>query len=513
MMTRLYSAFKKYHKWPALVFTVFFIFFSISGILMNHRELISSIDINRKYLPNNYELQSWNLASVKGSKALNSDSVIFYGGAGIWITNQNFSSWTPFMNGIPIGSDNRKIFDFEATSKSNYLAATRFGLYHFNKPQQKWIKCQLPKNDEFVTGIEIVDSTIYITTRNSLYTAKDVADNLKLAKVELIPPTGSKPNMSIFRLFWIIHSGEILGISGRIIVDIVGIIMLFLSITGLIYFISPKIVKRVKGRFKLRRTKQATKFSYKWHLKVGALSALLLMIVSLTGIFLRPPFLLFVVSGNINHSENSTRKNDIFWHDKVRDIKYDKERNLYLIATSDGIFYGKELNEPFCKFKNEPPISVMGINVFEILENGNYLIGSFSGAFQWNPTNGIIHNYITGNEVKPTNSLSSPFGSVAVSGYSKINNDEYFFDYDKGVLPMRQNQKDIAMPKLVKNSFRFPLWNLAQEFHTCRIYSPIISSFYILIVPLAGISLIIITITGFAMWLIKRRGKRQQTQF
>ena len=72
-MTRLYSAFRKYHKWPALIFTIFFIFFAISGILMNHRELISSIDINRKYLPNDYELQNWNLASVKGAKNLNSD--------------------------------------------------------------------------------------------------------------------------------------------------------------------------------------------------------------------------------------------------------------------------------------------------------------------------------------------------------------------------------------------------------------------------------------------------------
>jgi len=511
-MTRLYTAFKKYHKWPAILFSIFFILFAISGILMNHRGLISSIDINRKYLPNDYELQSWNLASVKGSKTLNADTVFFYGGAGIWITNQNFSSWTPFMNGIPRGSDNRKIFDFEVTSNGDYLAATRFGIYKYIKPQQIWIKCQLPKNDEFVTGIEIVDSTIYITTRNSLYTAKDSDGILNFTKVELIPPTGSKPNMSIFRLFWIIHSGEILGISGRVIVDIVGLIMLFLSITGLIYFISPKIVKRVKGRYKLRRTKQATKFSYKWHLKVGAISAFLLLIVSFTGIFLRPPFLLFVVNGSINHSENSAQKNDIFWHDKIRDIKFDKARNLFLIATSDGIFYGKELKESLCKFKNEPPISVMGINVFEILENGDYLIGSFSGAFQWNPTNGTTYNYITGQEVVPAYSLSSPFGSVAVSGYSKINNDEYFFDYDKGVLPMRQNLKDIAMPKLVKDSFRFPLWNLAQEFHTCRIYSPIISSFYILIVPLAGISLIIITITGFAMWFIRRKGKRQQTQ-
>ncbi|HSA04864.1 MAG TPA: PepSY-associated TM helix domain-containing protein, partial [Tenuifilaceae bacterium] len=400
----------------------------------------------------------------------------------------------------------------EVTSNGDYLAATRFGIYKYIKPQQIWIKCQLPKNDEFVTGIEIVDSTIYITTRNSLYTAKDSDGILNFTKVELIPPTGSKPNMSIFRLFWIIHSGEILGISGRVIVDIVGLIMLFLSITGLIYFISPKIVKRVKGRYKLRRTKQATKFSYKWHLKVGAISAFLLLIVSFTGIFLRPPFLLFVVNGSINHSENSAQKNDIFWHDKIRDIKFDKARNLFLIATSDGIFYGKELKESLCKFKNEPPISVMGINVFEILENGDYLIGSFSGAFQWNPTNGTTYNYITGQEVVPAYSLSSPFGSVAVSGYSKINNDEYFFDYDKGVLPMRQNLKDIAMPKLVKDSFRFPLWNLTQEFHTCRIYSPIISSFYILIVPLAGISLIIITITGFAMWFIRRKGKRQQTQ-
>lgn len=45
-----------------------------------------------------------------------------------------------------------------------------------------------------------------------------------------------------------------------------------------------------------------------------------------------------------------------------------------------------------------------------------------------------------------------------------------------------------------------PLWNVAQEIHTGRIYQSIIDPFYILIVPLVGLLSILVFITGYIRW-------------
>jgi len=505
-MTRLYKKMKNYHKWLALIFTLFFILFAFSGILMNHRTLISGIDVNRKWLPKSYKLQNWNLASVKSAVEVAKDSIIIYGGAGIWLTNNDFISWKPFMDGLPKGSDRRKIFDFIKTPNGDFYAGTRFGLYKFSKGSSEWRLCSLPENDQFVTALEVADSKLLVLTRNHLYQSPIDAPSFLPVKVELIPPAGSKPNITIFRLFWIIHSGELYGIAGRLIVDLVGLTMIFLCITGLIFFFFPKIIKRAKAKKRLSRMKKVTKFSYNWHLKIGIYSSLFLLVVSFTGIFLRPPFLLMVVNGKVNQSTSAKTINEVFWHDKFRDIKYDQSKKLFLLATSDGIFYNDDNFANYFKtFDTEPPISVMGINVFEILDNSDYLIGSFSGAFQWNPFNGTVVNYITGEPIQQKTGLSSPFGSLAIAGYTKINNQEFFFDYDKGVIAEANSKASIQMPKVVKDNFPFPLWNFAQEIHTCRIYSPIISDFYILIVPLAGLAMLVITITGVIMWFLKKK--------
>jgi len=504
-MTRLYKKMKSYHKWLALIFTLFFILFAFSGILMNHRTLISGIDVNRTWLPKSYKLQNWNLASAKSAVEVGEDSVIVFGGAGIWLTDKSFYSWKPFMDGLPKGSDRRKIFDLIKTPNGDFYTGTRFGLYKFSKGDKEWRLCSLPKNDQFVTTLEVADSKLLVLTRNHLYQSPIDAPVFSPAKIVLIPPTGSRPNITIFRLFWIIHSGELYGIAGRLIVDLVGITMIFLCITGLIFFFFPKIIKRAKAKKRLSRMKKLTKFSYNWHLKIGIYASLLLLVVSFTGIFLRPPFLLLVVNGHVNQRQPKEGY-DIFWHDKLREIRYDQSRKLFLLATSDGIFYSDDnFITCFKTFDNEPSVSVMGINVFEILDNGDYLVGSFSGAFQWNPFNGTVVNYITGEPIQQEAGLSSPFGSLAIAGYARVNSQEYFFDYDKGVIAYVNSKTSIPMPKVVKDNFPFPLWNFAQEIHTCRIYSPLISDFYILIVPLAGLAMIVITITGAIMWFLKKK--------
>ena len=43
--------FRKWHRWPGVIMSFFFILWAISGIVMNHRQLFSGFDISRKYLP------------------------------------------------------------------------------------------------------------------------------------------------------------------------------------------------------------------------------------------------------------------------------------------------------------------------------------------------------------------------------------------------------------------------------------------------------------------------------
>lgn len=451
------------------------------------------------FLPRSYKLDDWNLASVKGVVPVGHDSLVFYGGAGVWLTNYSFTQWKPAMDGIPKGSDNRKIFDF-AETPMGWLAATRFGLYYKPKASNKWAKLNLPTDDQFVTGIELVDSSVYITTRNRLYCAN--VQDLKFKKLELKPPLGAKNTIGTFRLLWIIHSGEILGIPGRLLADIGGLAIIFLSITGIIYFISPKIIKRWRNRFRFKGLKRATRFSYGWHLKLGAIAAILLLISGVTGIFLRPPFLIAIANSSFERSGRVSSEQ--FWHDKLRDIRYDSTRNIFIVATSDGLYHCSSFDNHLVKFTNQPPVSVMGINVLQFLPDGNYLIGSFSGLFNWNPANGEVIDYLTHKPYKPISGLRAPIGEVAVSGYAAINGLEYVFDYNRGLIPLNNNFPVIAMSDEVRESFRFPLWNLAQELHTGRYFSALLGDFYILIVPLSGILLAIVTFSGFAMWFTKK---------
>ncbi|QKG79689.1 PepSY-associated TM helix domain-containing protein [Tenuifilum thalassicum] len=498
----IYKAFKKYHKWPSLVFSLFFLIFAVTGILMNHRRFIASVDINRDYLPSSYKLSNWNLASVKGAAACGTDSIIIYGGAGIWLTNTQFNSWQPKMEGIPNGSDYRKIFDFQVTPWGWY-AATRFGLYYLPINAPSWVKLALPDNDEFATSIELVDSSLYITTRNSLYALN--RSNQSLSRVDLIPPLGAKNSIGLFRVFWITHSGEVLGDFGRILADIVGLIMIFLSITGFIYFLAPKIIKRLYKKVKFQLLKSTTRFSFKWHLKIGAISALFLVISGITGIFLRPPFLVAIANSKIDRGDNF--EHSAYWHDKIRDLRFDQNRNIFILATSDGLYYCKNLDEPLVKFSHQPPVSVMGINVMEPVPSGNILIGSFTGLFLWNPDSGDVINYMDGSPYKPVSGLSRPVGDILVSGYAKLSSGEYVFDYNSGIMGVNNSTELIKMPTIIEKSYRFPLWNLAQEFHTGRYFSAILGDFYILIVPFTGLALALVSITGFVMWFIRRSFK------
>jgi len=216
--------------------------------------------------------------------------------------------------------------------------------------------------------------------------------------------------------------------------------------------------------------------------------------------FLRPPFLIPVANVKIAVLPLKSMGKDNPWEDKMRAAIWSAELNRFILSTSDGFYFCDSLftEEPVeCEY--QPPVSVMGINVFEYAGDGNYYIGSFDGLFSWNPSGGEIHDLLNpGKHFTTVRSSGRPSKNL-VSGMIIENGRPVIFDYDRGAYTAGgRNFTD--MPELISGNSPMPLWNVAQEIHTGRIYQPLLGPFYILIVPIVALLTILVLITGYLRW-------------
>ncbi|MFO8022215.1 MAG: PepSY-associated TM helix domain-containing protein [Perlabentimonas sp.] len=514
-MTRLYKSLKKTHKWLGVVLAIFFIFFALSGIIMNHRGAFSRFDVSRNWLPKDYRYSNWNNASVRGTEHIGNDSLLIYGNIGIWLTNKNFTYFKNLNKGFPKGIDNRKISDVHKTNTGDIFASTMFGLYRFKLNSDEWEKVSLPITEQRIVALEELGDSLLVVSRSHILLGYGSDNYQSFSTIHLSAPKGAVKKVSLFKTIWFIHSGKILGTFGKIIVDIIGIATILLSLTGLFYFLAPKFLRRIKSGLRIKsRIKQANRWSYKWHLKVGVIAALLLLVVTSTGMFLRPPLLIPIANKTVNPIKGSQLDSQNFWYDKLRELVYDTTQKVFLLATSDGIhFVPTDFSQPPFKAPFQPPVSVMGINVFWQEGAQHFAVGSFSGLYRWNPYKNEIVNYLSGKEAELEAGLRSPFGNTPISGGIQLNNGEkIFFDYNKGAFSTTKSSIFPDMPKEIIKESGMSLWNLALEVHTWRIIKFLIGDFYILIVPLSGLFGIVITVTGIIMWFIKNKRRRNNNQ-
>lgn len=499
---------KKLHKWPGLIIALIMIYFAFSGIIMNHRKAISGIDIPRQYLPNNYQYKNWNLAALKGNIKVGNDSILIYGNIGIWLTDSSFGHFTSFNQGFSKGTDNRKIFDVHNTEKGNLYAATLNGLFAFNRSANQWQKLTIKSSNQHFVAIQSKQDTIFAINRSHLFKGKDNGISSTLTKIEIPASKNYQEKVSLFKTLWQIHSGEILGLPGKLFVDLMGIVTIFISFTGIIFFFFPKWIRRRKRKNrKAKKIIQANKWSLKWHNKTGEWFFIVLIVLYLSGMFLRPPLLIPIANVQISPVKYTHLDQPNPWYDKLRDLCYDPQRETFIIGTSEGLFHTKFKNERPKKFENQPPISVMGITVLEPFREGAYLIGSFSGLYLWHPSHPEILDYAKG-EIYASNSTGRPFGQNAVSGLliDKYGN-RFMVDYTQGVKSLHHKNKFPAMPKEIKDQSNISLWNFSLELHTGRIFSNILGDFYILIVPIVGIIALMVIISGYLM--IRKRNTRK----
>ncbi len=506
---------KKYHKWLAIVISLFIILFSISGIVLNHRGLLSSLDVNRKYLPAEYKIINWNNAAVKSTLKISEDSIFIFGNIGIWKTDSKFDNFTDFNNGLPNGIDNRKVCSMLYTSDGRLFTGTLFGLYEYSFHNSKWTKKDLPTHEQRVVDLLEKDNKLLVLMRSNLLIS-DFQKNT-FDKTELPKPENYDNKIGLFKTLWVIHSGEIYGDIGKIIVDLVGLIFIFLTITGLIIFINKlRINKRINKKRPFAKLKNINIWNLKWHNKIGWITFILLIITTSTGMFLRPPLLIAIANVKVGKIPGTELSQANPWFDKLRRIMYDEAEGRFMIATLDGIFYSDdEFKTDLKKYKYQPPVSVMGVNVFKKHSQETYLIGSFEGLFEWNPSTGMVMDYIIKEPYVAPVVAGPPIGEYMVAGYSEdFKNQEIIFDYNpgaininkgdihiyKGAVSINEGEDFPIQSKEITDAYRMSWWNLALEIHTARIYKIFFGKYYILFIPLAGFIILFILISGLIVW-------------
>ena len=484
--------FKKYHKWLGVIATLFLLFFSISGIILNHRSSFSSIDIDRNIMPDEDHIKNWNNASVKGSVKLSDNKILLYGNIGVWLTDSTFTKFTDFNNGFPKGIDNRKICKVFITKNNNIYAGTLLGFYSYNN--NKWTKIELPNNIEHIVDITETDDKLILLSRSYLLESTDY----KNFDVKILPtPQNYDNKVGLFKTLWVIHSGEIWGKIGILLVDLIGLIFIFLSISGIIHFIKPYINKK--------KTEKKSKFfrlNLKWHNKIGWTTILFLIITTVTGMFLRPPLLIPIVEKKVSKIPLTELDTENAWFDNLRRIIYDKNSERFIFATIEGIYSADKELKTISQFQYQPPLSMMGVNVFEKISKDTILVGSFNGIYKWNIQTQEYYNPIpvitkqTSRRGNPADFLSDN----VVTGYSKdFSMGNIIFDMNVGVVKFNGERINIKMPEELKN-LPMSLWNMALEIHTARIYKPIFGMAYILVVPIIGLITLFILISGFIVW-------------
>ena len=503
---------RKQHKWLGLGMSFFMLMFCLSGILLNHRSLIKDVNVSRKYLPGRYEYHDWNGGLLRGTIELDDHSVLLYGNGGIWLTDSKASCFTDFNQGLPVGADDRQIRNI-VKIQDILFAVSPFGLYRYGE-HGAWHEVKMPLADgEKLTDMASHGDTLVVLSRSFVYTALPPYTTFKCIQVQA--PKGYDGKVTAFRTVWLLHSGELFGMAGKLVVDAIAIILVLLCVTGFVFWLRPK-----------RKTLLLT--SLQLHDKIGRYTIILTLLIALTGWCLRPPVMIALVLNKIPALPGTTLRSENPWNDKLRMVRYDEAAHDWLLSTSEG-FYSLNLGmashvgtASVRKITSAPPVSVMGLNVLQKDGKGRWLCGSFSGLFVWDRQHAKAIDYFTG---KPAPKKSgAPFGQKAIAGLSQdfetVPNlkepraaKQVASKHDASqteTVPIvtaeyYEGTSAIAQPASM-NQLPMSLWNVALEVHSGRIFIGSIATYVFIFVM--GILALWCLWSGYRIRLAKKRKNR-----
>ena len=480
---------------------------------------MSEVDVPRSVLPPEYRMEHWNLGAVKGTLRVSSDSILLYGENGLWLTDSSRACFSRFERGMRSGADNRLVANVVRTHSGQLFAVTTFDAYQWNYSTQSWQRLteRFAPSDR-MTDAAVKGDTLVLQSRSELFLA--TAPYAHFERIHLKAPTNAPLGRFTFRTLWMLHSGELFGAWAQYFVDFLGVILIVLCLTGVVLAFFPKLLKRQRkrqpeGKSVLRRV---FKFSLQLHNKLGVYLLAFLLLLTVTGMFLRPPLLVAIARLRHQPLALTHEHNPNPWWDNLRMIRYDHHHHRWLLQTPFGFFTTSNLHSAPTKLDHEPPVGFMGTNVLQQEDADHWIAGSFSGLYRWNARTGESWNLYTGQRYVAPKHQGIPDFTYSVSGYSTdLGARPVVFDYNRGAEYALGGAKKAAtdddeqefvcyeradfsvMPEQVQDG-RLSLWRVALETHTGRIYTFLPNIVIQLFIFLSGTFLLTVLISGFIVW-------------
>lgn len=544
---------KKYHRWLGLVLSVFMLVFSVSGIILNHREVFSGCEVSRKWLPASYHIKNFNNGVVKGTvvkksaahslSSENCDSVLAYGCAGVFLTDSRLSTWQDFNAGLPESIDERNVRHVVKAKDGSLWCAALRDVYRYDENSHRWKKVELPGNEERIMDVALAkDSmTVVALTRSRVFTIVPFVQYGEIGKIgksssetyrveaKIIPaPKNYEPKTTLFKLVWHLHCGEFFGLPGKLVVDAIALVLIVLSITGILLFILPYGIRRAKklaAKARMKRLGKQFAWNMKWHNKIGYVTIVLTLWIAITGMCLRPPLMVPLVLSKL---PQAVGEDGNVWQDKLRAIRWDAVQGDWLVSTSEGFL---RVDEDFSQAPKMlpddecPKLSPMGVTVWESDGKGGWIVGSFRGIYRWKPVNHSLNqilDYFTGKPSEETSMI--PISDNLVCGYSEdfLGGKPLVFDFAKGVEDAKgqavalcndepkKSRNEESMSDLICETAPMSLWNVALELHVGRCYSPFLGPLSDLFVFLSGLLITLVLLSGYI--ISHRRRKKAQAR-
>ena len=202
----------------------------------------------------------------------------------------------------------------------------------------------------------------------------------------------------------------------------------------------------------------------------------LTLLLSVTGMCLRPPLMIPFVLVNTRPVPGSTLDSDNPWHDKLRSIRWDASRNVWLLSSSMGFYRINDLQLPPVKLKQTPPVSPYGSKCISSPKSGRMA----DRIFQWPLRLESFHRHrprLLYGTTSCSRSRTTTQAAVLVNGFTDdLVTREVIFEYDNGARNKENNLVLPAMPDLIKQQ-PMSLWNFCLELHVGRCYSPFLGIF------------------------------------
>lgn len=493
------------HRWLGLGLVAYLSWMGGSGVLLNHPRLISGISVPEWVAPPQYRIESWNRGALRSlvPVAGRPGHLLAAGRLGVWLSEDGGRSFRDLNQGL--GSlyqrNARQALVLAGASEPLFVVAAQGGLYTRGASDREWRR--LPLGDRRpVVKVILVEDRLLVFTDSGVFVSPAPPRRLELAPAALRREPAA-PEVSMVTALFDLHSGEAWGLPGQLVVDVVGVVLVVLSVSALITWLYRKLRRRLgRARARLRRAIQTF---VRYHLDLGMAAALFLLLIGLTGMFMRPPLLALAAGTSIPRWAYPGTVSENPWHHKIRNATYDAANQRILIQADDGIWEGPpDLAGSFRRITLPVPVFAMGATVFEADGEGALDVGSFSGLFRIE-ADGTAVDRLTGEPAQPRSQMRP--GRYLVTGFLRLpEGDTFMSTHHQGLLHLDGSpaQGRLPMPVVTGAGAGMPLWNFLFELHNGRIFRDLIGAWYVLVVPLGGLGLVLLTLTGVWDWTVPR---------